>query len=99
MEKDVLTATMDPLQYFDEEYTKFLNNVSDVASLLVMSKTVVTDSLAIKEQYSEILQSKELTSESLNKLLKCLEHSIEHAQQLLALTQELQASFNKAVAY
>jgi uncharacterized damage-inducible protein DinB len=74
---------MDPLEYFEEEYSNFNESISEVGSLILQSRDIYVSFLETQKQLASILQSKNHDLTELNQLLTNFEVLIKDSKSFI----------------
>ena len=82
---------MDPLEYFDEEYKRFNDNVSSINSLMLESRDHYLKLIEIQKSMQVLFSKNDITSENLKTFLSLLEDLMRNSKELLSV---IESSYN-----
>lgn len=82
---------MDPLEYFDEEYKTFNDNVSSINSLMLESRDHYLKLIEIQKSMQVLFSKNDITSENLKTFLSLLEDLMRNSKELLSV---IESSYN-----
>ena len=84
---------MDYLQFFDEEYSKFNNSISQLNSAYVHSKDIYSNLISSQKELINRISNTPITLSSLESFMQYIKDFIENSEELLFQLKELYSSF------
>jgi hypothetical protein len=78
---------MDPLEYFDEEYQRFNNSISDINSLILQSRDSYLKIAEVQKKINILFANNELSPESIKGALTLLEDLMHNSKDLLSVVE------------
>jgi hypothetical protein len=74
---------MDPLQYFDEEYNSLQTSISDISSLVLECRDILSSSMTIQKRFQELYNSGNLTISDMSPMLDTISSILDLSSNLL----------------
>lgn len=74
---------MNPLQYFDEEYNSLQNSISDISSLVLECRDILSSSMDIQKRFQELHSSGNLTISDISPMLDTVSNILDVSSNLL----------------
>jgi uncharacterized protein YukE len=84
---------MDYLQFFDEEYSKFNNTISQLNSAYVHSKDIYSNLIASQKELINRISNAPLNLSSLESFMQYVKDFIQNSEELLSQLKDLYNSF------
>lgn len=78
---------MDPLEYFDEEYKRFNDNVSSINSLMLESRDHYLKLIEIQKNLQTLFHKNDFSNENIKSFLTLLEDLMHTSKDLLSIAE------------
>jgi uncharacterized protein YukE len=82
---------MDPLQYFDEEYSSINSSINNITSIVIQCNDNVSEILKIQKRLQSISNNKSLDSKQLKEILDIISSLAQLSGTLLECTQSIKS--------
>lgn len=83
---------MDPLQYFNEEYSSLHNSINDISSMLLQCSDSVSQILSIQKRIQQIYKNGTLKSQELQDILGAISSIADLSKDILEASQVIKSS-------
>ena len=83
---------MDPLQYFDEEYSSINSSINNITSIVIQCNDNVSEILKIQKRLQTISNSKNIDSKQLKEILDIISSLAQLSGTLLECTQSIKSN-------
>jgi ABC-type transporter Mla subunit MlaD len=83
---------MDPLQYFDEEYSSINSSINNITSIVIQCNDNVSEILKIQKRLQSISNNKSLDSKQLKEILDIISSLAQLSGTLLECTQSIKSN-------
>ena len=83
---------MDPLQYFDEEYSSINSSINNITSIVIQCNDNVSEILKIQKRLQTISNNKNLDSKQLKEILDIISSLAQLSGTLLECTQSIKSN-------
>lgn len=82
---------MDPLQYFDEEYSAISSSINNITSIVLQCNDNVSEILKIQKRLQSISKNKDIDSKQLKEILDIISSLAQLSGTLLECTQSIKS--------
>ena len=82
---------MDPLQYFDEEYSAINSSINNITSIVIECNDNVSQILKIQKRLQSISKNKDIDSKQLKEILDIISSLAQLSGTLLECTQSIKS--------
>jgi len=82
---------MDPLQYFDEEYSAINSSINNITSIVLQCNDNVSEILKIQKRLQSISKNKDIDSKQLKEILDIISSLAQLSGTLLECTQSIKS--------
>ena len=83
---------MDPLQYFDEEYSSINSSINNITSIVIQCNDNVSEILKIQKRLQTISNNKNIDSKQLKEILDIISSLAQLSVTLLECTQSIKSN-------
>lgn len=83
---------MDPLQYFDEEYSAINSSINNITSIVLQCNDNVSEILKIQKRLQTISKNKNMDSKQLKEILDIISSLAQLSGTLLECTQSIKSN-------
>lgn len=83
---------MDPLQYFDEEYSSINSSINNITSIVIQCNDNVSEILRIQKRLQTISKNKNIDSKQLKEILDIISSLAQLSGTLLECTQSIKSN-------
>jgi hypothetical protein len=83
---------MDPLQYFDEEYSSINSSINNITSIVIQCNDNVSEILKIQKRLQTISNNKNIDSKQLKEILDIISSLAQLSGTLLECTQSIKSN-------
>ena len=83
---------MDPLQYFDEEYSSITKSINDISSMILQCSDNLSKLLSIQKRIQNIYKSGSLKTKELQDILSAISLIAELSKDILESSQVIKSS-------
>lgn len=83
---------MDPLQYFDEEYSSINSSINNITSIVIQCNDNVSEILRIQKRLQTISNNKNIDSKQLKEILDIISSLAQLSGTLLECTQSIKSN-------
>ena len=83
---------MDPLQYFDEEYSSIHNSINDISSMILQCSDTFSQILSIQKRIQDIYKNGTLKSKELEDILGAISSIADLSKDILQASQVIKSS-------
>jgi hypothetical protein len=82
---------MDPLQYFDEEYSAINSSINNITSIVLQCNDNLSEILKIQKRLQSISKNKDIDSKQLKEILDIISSLAQLSGTLLECTQSIKS--------
>lgn len=75
--------TLDPLHYFNEEYTSLQSSISDISSLVLECRDILSSSMVVQNRFQELYNSGNLQISDISPMLNTVSNILNVSSALL----------------
>ena len=83
---------MDPLQYFDEEYSSINSSINNITSIVIQCNDNVSEILKIQKRLQTISNNKNIDSKQLKEIIDIISSLAQLSGTLLECTQSIKSN-------
>ena len=74
---------IDPLQYFNEEYASLQSSISDISSLVLQCRDILSSSMIVQKRFQELYNSGNLQISDISPMLNTVSDILDVSSSLL----------------
>lgn len=84
---------IDSLQFFDEEYTRFNEAISQINSTVIHSKDIYNNLVAAQKELIKRISNTPINFSSLESFMQYIKDFIKNSEELLVILKDLHSAF------